>query len=421
MSAVCPKCTHVLNLGDRGIAEYPELCPRCLSPLTDVIRRAGLKPASVDDDSRYGGRPLGTYRRTDPPRISGPEDFPSCLSLRPVEESAAGALGEFGHYQILGFLARGGMGAVFKARCMRTGAVSALKVPSSACLSDPDERRRFLQEATVAQKLAHPNICRVLEVGESGGRPYLALEFIDGLPLRKWVAKSRPTLNDVALMIAGLARAVHHAHDLGVLHRDIKPENIMVRAADRSPVLLDFGLAHDVNADIDATRTGLVAGTPAYMAPEYAFGARASAATDVYGLGAVLYELITGRPPYVGSAGEVLQALRDHPPPAPRELNYEIPAGLDKVCRKAIARRPEDRFESAEELGARVEDAVHGRLLDTTRLRAVQAPVRDSTPPIAPAPSAGRSGTARWALLTGCAAAAGALLAGLGWLLLSAS
>jgi serine/threonine protein kinase len=416
MPAVCPKCTHAIALGDRGIAQLPELCPRCLSPLDDLRRPAGGR-ADFDDDSRYNGRRLEPYRSPEPRRISGPEDFPSCLGMRPVEESAVGGLGEFGHYQILGFLARGGMGAVFKARCMRSDRVVALKVPSSRCMSDPDEHRRFVLESELAQNLRHPNICSVIEVGMTGGRPFLAMEFIDGMHLRKWVAKTRPSLNDVALIVAKLARALHYAHGCGVVHRDIKPENIMVRAADKEPILLDFGLAHAEHSDSVTTMSGLVAGTPSYMAPEYAFGAKAGPSTDVYALGAVFYELITGRPPYVGAPGDVLMALRDGPPPAPRQVNFEIPAALDKVCRTAIARAAENRFADADVFSHSIEDAVYGRLLDTARLKAVPAPVRPEflsgpRPPLAE--PAGKS--RRWVALVGFVA--GLAAAAAAWLLL---
>ena len=313
------------------------------APRGEIVRPGGRDaPAASSEceDSRAAG--LEKYR----PRNDGLVTPTTASSgVHPPQSP----LGTVAHYRLVEFLAKGGMGSVYKAVDLRTGRTVALKLPSDKRLGDPTEMRRFLREAELCRRLDHPNICSLLEVGQSGDRPYLTLEFIDGLPLRKWVSRAEPTLDDCAAVVARLARAVQYAHGRRIIHRDIKPENIMVADAGGRPVLLDFGLARALDDELALTKVGMCVGTPAYMPPEQAVdGSEPTPACDVYSLGAVLYELITGRPPFVGPPMQVLTQLIEGPPAPPRELNPEVPVALERIVLRAMARQPQHRFASAD-------------------------------------------------------------------------
>jgi len=354
MLTMCPTCSGKLSDADTGV------CPHCRSRFKEELRRpSGIaktaKPAKRDDSRHTGLSPVSDS-------LAAIIEDPEIALETPVQSpdtSATGNLGLFGHFEVLSFLAKGGMGAVFQARDIRNGRLTAIKIPSEKRLAEPCELARLRREARLAQRLDHPNICRLHEFGQIGKRYYLSLEFIDGLPLRKWVCQARPTLNDVATLVAHLARAVHYAHGQGVIHRDIKPDNIMVRAGGCSPVLLDFGLAREPADDVQLTKVGICVGTPAYMSPEQAFeSSEPTAAADVYSLGAVLYELLTGRPPYMGQPIEVLMALRDGPAEKPRVHNPDISVELDRVVRKAMRRDATRRFAGAAAFADALEAAI---------------------------------------------------------------
>jgi tetratricopeptide (TPR) repeat protein len=255
-------------------------------------------------------------------------------------------------YEILGELGRGGMGAVYKARDMQLNRLVALKVILAGEHADAQDRDRFRAEAEAAASLQHPHIVQIYEIGEHQGRPFLSLEFCPGGSLKEQLG-GRPLAPDTAAHIAeALARGAHAAHLKQIVHRDLKPANILL-AEDGSPRIADFGLAKRLDADSERTATGAILGTPAYMAPEQAAGRirEIGPAADIYALGAILYELLTGRPPFRGdSHAAVLDQVREHEPSSPRLLNPAVPRDLATVCLKCLEKDPARRYPSAEAL-----------------------------------------------------------------------
>ncbi len=254
-------------------------------------------------------------------------------------------------YEFLALLGQGGMGAVYKARDRQLDRTTAIKF----VLGDKPARvQRFLQEAHAQARLDHPNICRVYEVGQVEGKPYIAMEFVAGTSLDE--ARGRLSLHEKVQVIRDAALALHEAHRLGIIHRDVKPANIMLeRHPDGRlrPVVMDFGLARDDSEQRDLTQTGAVMGTPAYMPPEQARGSgqKLDRRVDVYSLGATLYELLTGRPPFEGrdTVDVLLEVLGKDPPPV-RTLVPDIPADLETIALKCLAKEPGQRYDSARAL-----------------------------------------------------------------------
>lgn len=253
-------------------------------------------------------------------------------------------------YDVLEFVARGGMGLVLKARHRVLDRLAAIKVPLAQYVAGDDDRQRFLREARSSARLRHSNICTIHEVGEAGGRPYIVMDFIQGETLAAWTKRSPPTPRQAAEMTAVLARAVAYAHDHGVIHRDLKPSNVMVDAESGQPVLMDFGLAKELGDEqSQLTQSGQVVGTPAYMSPEQAAGRleQVGPLSDVYSLGAVLYELLCRRPPFSGGVGEVIRQVQTDEPAPPRKLNARVHRDLETICLKALAKEPARRYASA--------------------------------------------------------------------------
>jgi serine/threonine-protein kinase len=208
------------------------------------------------------------------------------------------------------------------------------------------ERARFLAEAEAIARLRHPNVVQVYEVGQCAGQPYFSLEFCDGGSLAKKLAGNPLPPREAAELVATLARAVQAAHEAGVIHRDLKPANVLL-LADGTPKVTDFGLAKQAGADM--TATGAVMGTPSYMAPEQAEGAKeVGAASDIYALGAILYECLTGRPPFKAATPlETLLLVKTAEPVAPRQLNPRVPRDLETIALKCLNKQPVRRYESA--------------------------------------------------------------------------
>jgi serine/threonine-protein kinase len=209
---------------------------------------------------------------------------------------------------------------------------------------------RFRAEAQAAAGLEHPNIVPVYQVGEQDGQAYFSMKYVAGRTLASLIDAGPLPQRQAATYLAAVARAVQHAHERGVLHRDLKPANVLLEAAEAgpTPLITDFGLAKRVEGGESLTGTGAVVGTPSYMAPEQAEGRPATAASDVYALGAILYELLTGRPPFLAaSVVETLLLVRSEEPVRPRLLNPQIDTDLDLICRKCLEKRPEHRYASA--------------------------------------------------------------------------
>jgi predicted Ser/Thr protein kinase len=270
-----------------------------------------------------------------------------------------------GEYEVLGEVGRGGMGVVYRARQRGLNRLVALKMIRGG----RGDERRFRHEAEAAARLDHPNIVPIYEVGEHDGRPYFSMKFTDGTDLGR-AARDPAGPRAIARLMAEVARALHHAHQRGILHRDLKPSNILLDNDGRAHVA-DFGLAKRVEGDCAATLSGSVTGTPSYMAPEQAAAAPVlTTAVDVYGLGAILYELLTGRPPFRADTplDTILQA-RTQDPPRPRSLNPRADRDLETICLKCLEREPARRYGSAEALADDLE-----RWLAGEPIRARRAP-----------------------------------------------
>lgn len=276
-----------------------------------------------------------------------------------VPTSAFPPASSFGDYELLGEIARGGMGVVYRARQLELERVVALKMILAGRLAHTDDVHRFRNEAAAAARLRHPNIVAIHDVGSVDGQHYFTMEFIEGQSLDQRLANGPLTNRQAARYVSILARTVHYAHGEGILHRDLKPSNILIDKADE-PHITDFGLAKQLGSTSAPgnTRTGTVLGTPSYMAPEQAQGKtrELGPGADVYSLGAILYELLTGRPPFKAATqlDTVLQVI-DHQPVPPRLLNPKIEADLEAICLKCLEKDRKLRYASAADLSADLE------------------------------------------------------------------
>ena len=262
---------------------------------------------------------------------------------------AAEMLGELGDYELLEEVGRGGQGVVFRARQKSLNRTVALKVISLGQWASKAHLKRFRREAEAAASLDHPCIVPIYEVGERDGSCYFSMKFVEGGQLDEVVRRTLMSIRQAAELIAKIARTVHYAHEHGILHRDIKPGNVLLDQKGE-PHLTDFGLARLVETESTVTRTMEVLGTPSYMAPEQAVGNNAaiSSVTDVYGLGAVLYQLLTGQPPFAGGTTyETIKLLLDAEPRQPRLLNPKIDRDLSTICLKCLEKDPKRRYSSA--------------------------------------------------------------------------
>ncbi|MEM0927024.1 MAG: serine/threonine-protein kinase, partial [Planctomycetota bacterium] len=275
---------------------------------------------------------------------------PGAPTLRPGGVSNR-ERGSFGEYDLIEEIARGGMGVVYKARHRRLDRIVALKMILGGRFSGSDEVQRFYIEAKAAGRLDHPGIVPLYEIGEVEGQPFYAMKFIEGGSLAQHLPGLRVDVRRSVSMMCEVAAAVHHAHQRGILHRDLKPANILLDDEQR-PMLTDLGLAKQTGDDSGLTQTGALLGTPSYMSPEQAqSGAAVTTACDVYALGAILYEVLTGKPPFVAATPieTVMQVLESSVTP-PRETDHRIDRDLELICLKCLRRDPNERYATAADL-----------------------------------------------------------------------
>ena len=281
-----------------------------------------------------------------------------------------------GRFRIIEEIGKGGFGIVLKARDELLNRDVALKIPRVETLVSDDSQKRFEREARAAGALSHPAIVPIFESGRIGPASYIAFAFCEGVSLDTWMKMSETTNSELAAkMVAKLADALSHAHSRGVIHRDVKPSNIMISAVQQcgetelltSLKITDFGLAALTNEDESLTVDGALVGTPAYMSPEQAQGELEGGATiDIYSLGIVLFQLITGDVPFKGKSNlAVLKAITDVPAPSPKRINPDVPDDLAAICLKCLEKKPEYRYESACDLS----DDLH-RFLSRRPIRA---------------------------------------------------
>jgi tRNA A-37 threonylcarbamoyl transferase component Bud32 len=282
-----------------------------------------------------------------------PTDSDSLAVPQPAAPGDRGAVDFFPPgYEILQELAQGGMGVVYKARQVRPSRLVAIKRIRAGVHARPNQLARFRTEAEALARVQHPHIVGIIEVGEHDGQPFLAMELVEGESLAQKLARSLLPARQAAGLIETLARAIHAAHDRGIVHRDLKPSNVLLSGAG-APKITDFGLAKCLDNDAGPTRTGEIMGTPSYLAPEQAAGKarEVGPATDVWALGTILYEAITGRPPFQGeSTLDTLEQVRHRDPVPPSRLQPKVPRDLETICLKCLEKEPRQRYPNAQAL-----------------------------------------------------------------------
>src|SRR5262245_13207727 len=326
-----------------------ELCPKCVvgfaaQPTTE-------SPPQITPYGETVRLDRGTDRRNTEPAL-------------PDEAAAAPPTARFGKFIRTLRLGAGGMGEVWKAWDSVLGRWVALKFLKGG---DDDEIARFRREAQTAGRLHHPNIAAIYEVNEDQGRQYIAMQFVDGQNLHQFPRTDRVLL---VRLVADAARALHHAHEQGVIHRDLKPENLMVtvRGTEHQVFLMDFGLARAAEGASKISATGFLVGTPMYMSPEQARGEKVDVRSDVYSLGLTLYELLTDRKPFESeSVYETLRRVQETDPPAMREVDRKIDADLETIVMKSISKEPASPYGTAQALADDLQATLRGEAIQGRR------------------------------------------------------
>jgi eukaryotic-like serine/threonine-protein kinase len=278
----------------------------------------------------------------------------------------ATALPQVAGYEILEVIGHGGMGVVYKARQLGLNRLVALKMILAGVNASPQDLARFRAEAEAVAQLQHPSILQIFEIGEQNGCPFLALEYIPGGSLAEHLNGTPVGPRQAAELVLSLARAVHHAHEKGIVHRDLKPANVLL-LPDGMPKIADFGLAkraesNRAESNQAHTQTGTILGSPSYMSPEQASGRtdQVGPATDIYALGVILYELVTGRPPFKGATMlETIDQVREHDPVPPRFLQPKTPRDLETICLKCLEKNPRRRYATAADLASDLRAFLH--------------------------------------------------------------
>ncbi len=321
---------------------------------TDIPASPELTAAFVAQPARDDGTLSGAPRFGETPTAAPSE---AVLATPPSIKSLS-----IPGYEILGELGRGGMGVVYKARQLGLNRIVALKMILAGRHAAEADLTRFRLEAQAVASLLHPNIVQVFAIGESRGHPFFSLEYMGGGTLAQRLDHRPQGAQEAARLAAVLARAVHAAHQRGIIHRDLKPANILL-AADGTSKIADFGLAKQLDADGGLTASNAILGTPSYMAPEQA-GQKSVAigpAADIYALGAILYEALTGRPPFLAETqlDTILQVISDEPAP-PSQLQSRVPADLEAVCLRCLRKEPRKRYPSAAALAEDLDRFLNG-------------------------------------------------------------
>jgi eukaryotic-like serine/threonine-protein kinase len=301
-------------------------------------------------------------------------DAPAVKAERPAAEHKPATPQPFGKYELLEEIGRGGMGVVFRARQTDLDRNVAIKMILSSRLASADDVGRFHAEAKAAGSLRHPNIVAIHDAGEVHGQHFFAMDYVEGRSLAQALANGPFEPRLAAQCMASIGQAVQYLHEHHIIHRDLKPSNILL-APDGTPYVTDFGLAKALAFDSPHTQTGTMVGTLGYMAPEQTLGESGSISprSDVYSLGAILFELLTGRPPFQNASPfDTLMQVMEEDPPRPRKLNRSVPLSLEWICLKCLEKQPRNRYQSAAGLVEDLERFLRGEPL----IDAAPGPVR---------------------------------------------
>ncbi len=334
--------TAALTLLERQVAEHPRLAGQLRELFATISMAEAVAEESTILERRQGFRPGSALSQPLPVEPGG-----FVPGATPLPAS-------FDDYELLEELGRGGMGVVYRARQKSLGRTVAVKMLLRRDLATAADLNRFQSEAEAAARLDHPGIVSIFEVGECGGHPFYSMRFIEGTTFAKRLASGPVPPREAAAILVQVAEAVDAAHRRGVLHRDLKPSNILIDSAG-TPHVSDFGLAKRIEEDQDVTHTGAILGTPCYMSPEQAAGSRGDVGptSDVWSLGAILYQTLTGRPPFqAANPMDTLLAVLENDPPVPRSLDPAVDRDLELIALKSLQKPQELRYASAAALAA---------------------------------------------------------------------
>lgn len=362
-------------------APLPESSPRdvCESCVTVRATVPSFAPSPQGASEGTAARTCADCGAALPPGTTR-EVCDGCVTVRntviaapppPAATPKSPAVPALADYEILGEVARGGAGVIYRARQRSLNRTVALKMILSGEFASPDAVQRFRVEAEAAASLDHPNIVPIYQIGEENGQHFFSMKLVEGEILSRRIREKPMAPRESARLVATVARAIHYGHQRGILHRDLKPSNILV-TPDATPYVVDFGLAKRVDAEEALTKTGDIMGTPSYMAPEQMEGKSTfTTAVDVYGLGGILYELLTGQPPFRGETmASIMRKVLEEEPAPPRSIVPGIDPDLDTITLKCLEKIPGKRYATADQLAEDLErwlagEPIHARAVTT--------------------------------------------------------